>query len=392
MIRRKDLLELFDTTPDLAGSDIDISRYIRDDEEHDVQVFWRRDCPGRVARRGLRPACAREELCSVPVGQFRDFLKDNRGRVWRWDALDSLWVAARGENVYPGQVFFIAADAGGYSPEGGWDGKSGPVEQVPAAEEAQRSEGNDDDHGSEVGVWQSLERHTDEVCRKLDAILAKLSKNLLVEALTSAARWHDRGKTHAVFQDRILDERDDGPRPLQWRDRRDLAKAPGKNARTGDPGWWKPRYQRRHFRHELASALAVLQSPDAEVPPAVRDLVAYLVAAHHGKVRLSIRSLPEEFHPPKDSQRFARGVWDGDALPPTILEASMQLPEVTLDLEVMELGLTEDGRPSWAERMLRLRDSPDLGPFRLAYLEALLRAADRRASAEAEKSKETDHA
>jgi len=48
----------------------------------------------------------------------------------------------------------------------------------------------------------------------------------------------------------------------------------------------------------------------------------------------------------------------------------------------MELGLSPDGKPSWAERMLALRDDPSLGlgPFRLAFLEALLRAADMRAS------------
>jgi len=62
-----------------------------------------------------------------------------------------------------------------------------------------------------------------------------------------------------------------------------------------------------------------------------------------------------------------------------------------LDLEPMELGLSADGRPSWVERIIRLRDDPSLGSFRLAYLEALLRAADRRASAKAEQGKETTH-
>jgi len=48
----------------------------------------------------------------------------------------------------------------------------------------------------------------------------------------------------------------------------------------------------------------------------------------------------------------------------------------------MELGLCEAppfaGLPSWTERVLALRDS--VGPFRLAFLETLLRAADERAS------------
>jgi CRISPR-associated endonuclease/helicase Cas3 len=46
----------------------------------------------------------------------------------------------------------------------------------------------------------------------------------------------------------------------------------------------------------------------------------------------------------------------------------------------MDLGLDEHGRRSWQERMLALRDRTDLGPFRLAYLEALVRAADVAAS------------
>jgi CRISPR-associated endonuclease/helicase Cas3 len=54
--------------------------------------------------------------------------------------------------------------------------------------------------------------------------------------------------------------------------------------------------------------------------------------------------------------------------------------EVVLSLDPMEIGLNDDGDPSWAERMLKLRDDPLLGPFRIAFLEALLRAADVRAS------------
>jgi CRISPR-associated endonuclease/helicase Cas3 len=51
-----------------------------------------------------------------------------------------------------------------------------------------------------------------------------------------------------------------------------------------------------------------------------------------------------------------------------------------LDLSPMKLGKEEDEAPSWAERMIRLRDHPELGAFRLAFLEATLRAADIRAS------------
>jgi len=150
-------------------------------------------------------------------------------------------------------------------------------------------------------------------------------------------------------------------------------------------GAWK-RYTRPHFRHELASALSVLLSPTKLVAPENRDLAAYLAAAHHGKVRLSIRSLPNESQPGHD-RRFARGAWDGDELPETDLGGGIVVPAVTLYLEPMELGLCEDppfiGQPSWAERMTSLREA--LGPFRLAHLEAIVRAADMRASAAAKR-------
>jgi CRISPR-associated endonuclease/helicase Cas3 len=111
-----------------------------------------------------------------------------------------------------------------------------------------------------------------------------------------------------------------------------------------------------------------------------RDLVAYLIAAHHGKVRLSIRSLPEEKPTPPDLDRlFARGIWDRDQLPAVPL-GELTVAPVTLDLSIMQMGDGPSG-PSWLSRMIALRDR--LGPFRLAYYEALLRVADQNASAKA---------
>ena len=126
-------------------------------------------------------------------------------------------------------------------------------------------------------------------------------------------------------------------------------------------------YQRRGFRHELASALALLATGHD-------DLTAYLVAAHHGKIRLSLRALPGEQGPQNEPERrFARGIWDGETLP-----ASELLPEVRLSLTCMELGLSAEGA-SWAERTAQVLET--WGPFKLAFLETLVRLADWRASA-----------
>lgn len=401
VIRRKDLIDLFDTTSDLTGNDIDIDRFVREIEDSDVRVFWRdwdqsrNETPPEEA-----PAPRRNELCPVPIGGFREFAQKQKdaGKVWRWSFLDKKWERPELDSIAPGQVFLIHSDAGGYSPERGWGSGGEYVEPIPLLNH-ELHDATDAEPLSQICVWQTIGEHTSEVCAELNDILDALhfGEEGLAEAVRDAARWHDRGKAHHVFQNAI----DDGEiierngravsrrvRPEDWRGCRFVAKAPDKrweNRLLVEAGFWRPYHWlpnegRKHFRHELASALAVLLCPD-KIPEARNDLVAYLVAAHHGKVRLSIRSLPSESHPDGD-QRFARGVWDADELPETDLGDGLIAPAVTLSLEPMELGLGEHepfvGQPSWAERMIRLREK--LGPFRLAFLEAILRAADMRAS------------
>ena len=371
VLRRKDLIELFDTTPDLAGNDLDVSRYIRDGDDIDVKVFWRNIV--KPDKETAQPQ--REELCSLPVYEFINFAKLHRDRVWRWNFLESQWTKARPDAIFPGQSFLVAADAGGYLPEVGWKWDSvdsvQPVDLPMDDQPANR--GYDGDPHSENRRWQTVAEHTDEVCSKLDEILVDIksaSFGLPEAALRLAARWHDRGKAHEIFQAAV--PTDEAHVPGEW------AKAPNRFRR----------YRRKHFRHELASALAVLQAPTTLIPNDVRDLVAYLTAAHHGKVRLSIRSLPGEVIPHDADRRiqhdlrFARGIWEHDHLPTVNLGGDVgTIPSISLSLQCMEMGLGDDGAPSWTDRMLHLRDRVDIGIFRLAYLEALLRAADCRASA-----------
>lgn len=421
VIRERDLIDLFDTTPDLAGNDIDIDRFVREVEDTDVRVFWRDygdprkgATPNKPAgnNEGPEPAPRREELCPVPVGEFRDFAKKHSGQIWRWNFLEETWEKADAAKIAPGQVFLVHADAGGYAPETGWEAKSTRrVEPVSpkAADSNSVPDSTDEDAPSQIGVWQTIAEHTNEVCGELDTIAAALAPDgSQLAALRTAARCHDWGKAHAVFQNAVDDgqtvQRRRGTvtrraRPEGWIGNRVIAKAPGtrwSNGQFADAGWWRrydwPDGGRKHFRHEVASALAVLLAPEGLIPNGQRDLIAYLIAAHHGKVRLSIRSLPNELRPrdgegkPEPRKRFARGVWDGDSLPATDLGGGVTAPAVTFSLEPMELGLCEQppfaGQPPWAERMIRLRDT--LGPFRLAYLEAILRAADMRASKAAE--------
>lgn len=352
VIRRRDLIDLFDTTPDLTGSDIDIARFIRSGDEHDVQAYWR-DFAGTPDE----APPGRSELCTVPVSRFREFRKNHPDDVWRWDGLEEKWRKATDREIYPGQTYLVHVKAGGYEPEIGWSPKSDPVKPLPHGEG--KPEGYSRDF--EDGPWLTIADHTDDVVAELRDILSDLGIDTSErEVLEEAARWHDWGKAHEVFQRAVIEE----DRPPDWVGNTSVGKAPGRF-------WDRRGYKHAGFRHELASALGMLHI-------GMTDLSAYLVAAHHGKVRLSIRSLPNETVPPEPERLFARGVWDGDALPSVSLGGGVVPPKTTLDLSCMQMGRSAEGGPSWAERMLRLRDR--WGPFKLAYLETLLRAADMRAS------------
>ncbi len=363
VIRRKDLIELFDTTPDLAGADIDISRFIRDEANLDAQIYWREfgDRPGANMAKPRR-----EELCSVRIGSFRDFFKKRakeKSHFWVWDAFDGNWVRLDESRIRPGLVVLASVEVGGYDNQVGWSPEAkDPVTPV-TPKEADPDEANADDPETDVGRFISLAEHSDHVVAEVNLLLDALGLGGDdAEALRIAARHHDWGKAHAVFQ-QLLTARTEGEDPVP---------AGGPWAKSDKPMRQVEKHPRPQFRHELASALATLQTGQP-------DLACYLIAAHHGKVRLSIRSMPEEKVPPEAGRRFARGIWDGEMLPVCDLGGEdNRKDEIALDLEPMELGRNKDGKPSWLERSLALRDT--LGPFRLAYCEALLRAADRRAS------------
>jgi len=369
VLRQHDLVGLFDTTPDLSGSDVDVSRFIRGTDDLDVQVFWRfwDRTQSRVPPADF-PAPARRELCPVPVGELRDFLKKRSPQpaVWHWDHLDRQWRSQSADALRPGLVLLLHREDGGYTEAAGWVGaKAKTTEPVPDVTGA-ALESTDDDARAR-GDWQTLRAHSDDVVDALAVMLPRLGGVGLpgeyVRALQLAARWHDRGKAHEIFQKTLL--RADAAE--RTRARTIWAKAP---IGTG-------RHSRPHFRHELASALAVLRAPLDGLSPDGRDLVAYLVASHHGKVRLAIRSLPDE-RPPRTGQRIALGIADGDRLPETDLGGEVVAPAVEMDLSVSELGLGAADEASWVERVTAWRDR--IGPFRLAYLEALLVCADVQAS------------
>ena len=118
------------------------------------------------------------------------------------------------------------------------------------------------------------------------------------------------------------------------------------------------------FRHELASAIAAATQ-------GAPFLAQYLIAAHHGKVRESLA--PPHPNEPLNTQ-ILRGVELGSALPVVEIEGIETLPTTKLTFPP---GFTYQ---HWKPQVMKLLRDKAYGPFRLSYLEALIRNADVKAS------------
>ena len=433
LLLRREFDELFDTTPDLTGADLDISRFIRSGDERDLQVFWIDLAKDEKPSPKRRPQ--RQELCAVPFLKARDWLcgeetKTNRKpklrgrmRAWVWDWLDGTWIDANRASLLPGRVVCVAAACGGYRVDRGFDSDADdivpvvPSSEPPAETQAlNQADNQQDGENLSYNEWKTIACHSGEVTNIAREISHQLSLREEIEkVLTLAGQWHDVGKSHLAFQGALRSN--DRPQ------RQDLAKGP-------KGCWLRPvgtyRFAdnsdtRPAFRHELASALALFavletfepqhpallgawgealqllgHSIAASVPmtsttPSIRqvldcstdefNLLAYLVASHHGKVRVALHAAPKDQDYRDRDQRGLpiRGVREGDCLPAITLDpTSSPLPELSLTLEPAALGLSIRTGASWRERCNQLL--AQFGPSGLAFLESLLRAADVRAS------------
>lgn len=353
VLRRRDLLELFDTSSDLAGHDLDVSRYIRDTDATDVSVAWR-TWDGSEPPPDL-PALAAEELCRVPVGSVQALLR--KSTAWSWDELEARWLPVDVNRVHPGLVILLSTAAGGYSSELGFSGspKDRP-EEVEIAARARDADGADP--LTRTGSFVSLEQHVLDARDAMSTLADRFASWDLPSArLVEAAQWHDLGKAHPAFQAMLVGRlSEDDPK-----------RSAGPWAKSDHGG--RMAAERAHFRHELVSALIALREGR-------EFLLAYLVAAHHGKVRLAIRPRPTE-PLPDDGSRRALGVLEGDPVPAVSLGDGVEVPGGSVSLAAMELGRSADGE-SWTEQAANLLG--EWGPFRLAFLETLVRVADWRAS------------
>lgn len=179
VLRRRDLIDLFDTTPDLSGYDLDISRFVRGGDERDVTVAWRE--LGGIAPQPATPRPTRDELCPVSIGDFRTFLKgkDISGKprqAWMWNALDGIWQRLKDDELRPGLTLLLDTAAGGYDKRHGWDeSRRQAVDIVPEDSESEQDEALDDDPLTYVKYAQTLAAHSRE---------ARMAAEHLVKALS----------------------------------------------------------------------------------------------------------------------------------------------------------------------------------------------------------------
>jgi CRISPR-associated endonuclease/helicase Cas3 len=386
VLRRSDFLGLFDTAPDLSGNDIDIAPYVRDAEDLDAQLAWATWTPegedGRPPADAKSPAAGYR--CRVPVRQVNEFAKD--AAVWRLDPLLGRWARVSPQlpqsRARPGEVLVVDAAGGGYDPVTGFDpGTRQPVPGCPSLDTvAEPAEGAEDRYAADPASvqqrdWISLDRHSHDVRRHAEALLHALRPALAAGAAQSAvtaAYLHDAGKAHQIWQDALCD--------LATPEEKDRVAAGRPWAKSSSDG--RLRFDGgARFRHELASLLLLdgpLRELLSEAPD--RDLARYLVLAHHGKLRVQVRDLADLAVAEAAGEDKILGLQHG-ALSDIPSVLGQPAARFTVDLDQFRLG----GDRSWTRTALGMRDR--YGPFVLAYLEAVVRVADWRASAGTEEAR-----
>jgi CRISPR-associated endonuclease/helicase Cas3 len=372
VLRRPDLVGLFDTAPDLSGADIDIAPYVRDTDDLDVQLAW---AVWESARPdGAPPADAKaptaEWRCRVPLKGVAALLKRDIP-VWRLDQAVGRWArVTRQQRARPGEVLLVAAADGGYNRVSGFDSAvrgpvpDSPVLDAPVSPALDRPEqdvatGTEEAFGADSASlarqdWMTLQQHSDETRDHARALLAALRPNLpagAAQTVVTAAYLHDAGKAHKIWQDALC--------ALATSERKAEIEANGPWAKSDGSG--RLRFAKDvPFRHELASLL-LLDGPlrplltearanaevgartDADAPTDPdADLARYLVLAHHGRLRIQVRD------PGEASEGSLLGLEQGTiwSVPELFGQPAAEL---TVDVEQFGLGGNGPG-PAWRWR------------------------------------------
>jgi CRISPR-associated endonuclease/helicase Cas3 len=380
-----------------------------------------------------------KEGCAVSFVRVQKMLESNKGKAWLWDDEADRWERLNHWDIRPGMLVMLKRDVGGYDSTEGWTGdRANVLVEVPRAG---RGATLRDDAWTEIGYWSRLEDHLKDARGEAEKLCDALSLGGHTRtAVIEAAGLHDLGKAHPEWQT-ALPDRSGIPDALLAKSPRVLAvDVVGEDAtvrsqvlqlrptalalsdelrRRGSEDivrfrWaiddklgeddlnslraisvgvrWAGHVQfRPGLRHEVASALAMwrrYRDGGAKYPA----LAVYLAATHHGKARTVLRSTNGD----------GDDVFGLRSKPGTLVLGSEQWP---LDFSIAkdgaegrwegnEFALTGHGwtglvadllgpwRPTKKSEAGAVPETEPrhLGPFALAYLEALVRVADWRAS------------
>jgi CRISPR-associated endonuclease/helicase Cas3 len=412
-LQQHELLDFFDTDANLSLGFTDVSPFVRGiDPDTDFYVAWR-DWPG--SDKGERPKFSadfqRQELCPVSIGKARD-AGSILSKGWIWRGKDAGWASVKSLDVAPGMTILLPAAAGGYRLDSGWTGRDEDM-PVPTLYEPGGTPSDEEMLSSLDNGWQSIAEHTKDVTSNWTCILAAVEMTLLLSpqeqsAALTGTHWHDIGKNHSAWQSAaevaltkagISIPKDSCPIAkfsLSESPRLHEKNDDGTPKLTGFQLKKELRALRQSFKpslaHEVASALAFRRSEQAALGagrPTESLLAEYLIMSHHGRVRKVLRDEIPRYPKDEKDTETVRGISNGDALPPvTIAGKELQCPSLSIDCRRM--GRDKDGNESYTRGVLRLL--AHYGPFRLAFLETLFRAADIRASIRTSKSRRSTQA
>lgn len=388
----------------------------------------------------LEPA---KEGCPVSSFRVQKMLESSKGTAWLWDDEVGRWRRVNHWDIRPGMLVMLKRDLGGYDTTVGWTGdKSDVLTEVPrAGRGATLRDDPGTEVGYWSKLDDHMKDARDEAEKLCDAL--SLSGHLRA-AVVEASGIHDIGKAYPAWQAALPDCSGvsgvpDGllaktPRILAVDVRKtgDLSKVrdevrelrPTALQLSNNRSWRGPKFVRLRWaiddkpcstdravlsgladvcwvgepafrpglRHEVASALAMWRKyRDCDKKP-YPALAVYLVATHHGKARTVLRSTTRDGNDVFGVRNEATSLVIGSDEWP--LDFSVAKDGAEGRWESNEFVLTGHGWTGLVSDLLgpwRPEEQSDagvvpktephrLGPFALAYLEALIRIADWRAS------------
>jgi CRISPR-associated endonuclease/helicase Cas3 len=385
------------------------------------------------------------ETCAVALWRLQEFLKGAHARAWLWNDQDELWEPLSAQILKPGMTVMLRGDLGGYSQTLGWTGEpSDRLDGLPppgrgrVLRDDPRAEAGywsslryhladarrEAEHiCAALGLQNPIRRAVVEAAGLHDLgkahpdwrgavpnggpldheAVAKFPAVLRVQVLSGDAKMV-QAAVGAMLADAsaLSDEaaKDTNFVRLRWALTHKLSREMLKSVRALPKVRWarhrafRPGWQGKGMRHEAASALAMWRQYRTSNEAPYPALAIYLVAAHHGKVRTVLRAISNE----------GGDVFGVGRVPEAVQFEGRDWPmEFAAAFDGADGEWTNDGfvvgGPGWTGIVADLlgpwrggvdtawtgavpKDEPRaLGPFALAWLEALVRVADWRASA-----------